>query len=223
MTRTKPELGRPTALAHLNDDARRGRVFSTAIAVLAYLVAVLPNVAYLGELATIAAILGAVCGVICLVLIVEGRGYGALGACAGGLVGPGLRVAMSGPNALGTVGAVAVAAGLLIAVETATHASRYRSVAPPTGATSRRRIIATVQTTVLSGLGAYAIVIGAALMSRLPIKEGLVAGVIGLGAVIIGLWLSVGDLDRVVAPEPQSAADYLANEAADRPIATNGQ
>ena len=203
MTRTQPDLGRPTALAHLNDDARRGRILSTGIAVFVYLVAVLPNVMYLGELATLAALVGAAGGLICLVLIVEGRGFGALGACAGGVVGPGIRIAMRGPNALGTVGALAIAAGLLIAVETATHASRYRSVAPPTDPTTRRRIRATIQTTVLSTLGGYGLVVGASAISRLPIKQGLAAGIVGLGAVLIGLWLSVGDLDRVASREPK--------------------
>jgi hypothetical protein len=223
MTRTKPDLGRPTALAHLDDEARRGRLFSTGVAVIVYLLAVLPNIGYLGELATIGALFGAVCGVISLILIVEGHGYGALGACAGGLVGPGIRIAMRGPNALGTIGSIAIATGLLIAIETATHASRYRSVAPPTAATSRRRISATVQTTVVSALGAYGLVIGASLLSHLPIKQGLTAGVIGLGSVIVGLWLSVGDLDRVATPEPQSTAEYLLGDTADRSITTNGQ
>jgi hypothetical protein len=214
MTRTKPELGRPTALAHLDDDARRGRVVSTGLAVVAYAVAVLPNFIHLGEVATIAAVFGAVSGVICLVLIVEGRWYGALGACAGALIGPGIRVAQDGPGALGTIGAIVIASSLLAAIETATHASRYRSVAPPTSSTSRRRIIATLQTTVLSAIGAYGLVVGASLLSNLPIKQGLAVGVVGLGSVITGLWLSVGDLDRVAAPEPL---------AADRSIAADDQ
>jgi hypothetical protein len=42
----------------------------------------------------------------------------------------------------------------------------------------------------------------AAALSHLPVHEGLVIGVVGLAAVLGGIWLSVGDVDRLVSPEP---------------------
>jgi hypothetical protein len=202
MTRTKPDLGRPTALAHLDEEAQRGRLIATGVAVLVYLVAVVPSLVGLADLRQLAALAGIGAGVICLVMIVEGRRYGAIGACFGGLVGTGVRIGEGAGSSVSPIAAIVTASALLIAVETATHASRYRSVAPPAPTTSKRRIIATLQTAGFSLVGSLMMITAAAALSHLPVHEGLVIGVVGLAAVLGGIWLSVGDVDRLVSPEP---------------------
>jgi hypothetical protein len=201
MTKTKPDLGRASAVAHLDDEAQRGRLVATGAAVLVYLVAVVPTLLGLPELQRAAALAGATGGVACLVLIVEGRRYGALGACFGGLVGTGIRIAQPGRSSLSPFAAIITASALLIAVETATHASRYRSVAPPAPATSKRRMIATLQTAGFGLVGSLMLVVAAYALAHLPVHEGLVVGVVGLTAVLGGIWLSVGDVERLMTPD----------------------
>jgi hypothetical protein len=202
MTQTKPDLGRPTALAHLDEEAQRGRLIATGVSVLVYLIAVVPTLSALADIPRVAALVGAAGGVGCLVMIVEGRRYGATGACFGGLVGTGLRIAQRTGSSVGPIAAIVTASALLIAVETATHASRYRSVAPPAPTTSKRRVVATLQTAGFGLVGSLMLITAAGALSHLPVHEGLIIGVVGLAAVLGGIWLSVGDVDRLVSPEP---------------------
>jgi hypothetical protein len=57
-----------------------------------------------------------------------------------------------------------------------------------------------VQTAVFGAVGAVGLVVLSSVVSDLPLRSGLAVGIAGLAAVLVGLWVSVGDLRRITEP-----------------------
>jgi hypothetical protein len=183
---------RQWSAAHLDPAARQGRLFSAVVAI-ALLVAV-DAVALLGLGATaqLAAMIGTSLGVGGLVATAEGMRRGALVGVVGGLTAPVLAVF----DELDPLIAVLFASLVLVAVEAATHASRFRSVAPPSPATARRRMIGTLEVLAIGAVASVGLLIGATLVSSLPLKAGMATGVIGLVAAVLLARVSLGDAEK---------------------------
>jgi hypothetical protein len=186
------ELSPRAAHAHLDADARRGRTFSAATGVLVLLL--VDSVALVGlkPMPQMFAIVGTMIGIAGLLATVEGMSKGAIVSVVGGLVAPVLAVF----DGLEPLVAVLFASIVLVAVEAATHASRFRSVAPPSPATARRRMIGTLEVLGIGTVASIGLLIGATIVSSLPIKAGMAIGVVGLGAAVALARVALGDTEK---------------------------